>query len=100
VEVLAAAEHEAHIALLTQQLEQALEDRKAAAVARVEAEGLMQITIRVFHGLAIRMRQLLGTLGLDPPAIPATDQAGVCLWFSDVMRQINSLPDTLRQRLR
>jgi hypothetical protein len=64
---------EARIALLTQQLEQALEDRKATAIARIEAEGLMQSTIRVFHGLAICMRQSLGTLGLDPHAISAAD---------------------------
>jgi hypothetical protein len=52
----------------------------------------MQITIRVFHGLVICTRQSLGTLGLDPPAIPAADQAGVCLWFSDVMRQSTPSP--------
>jgi hypothetical protein len=96
--VSAAAEREVRIALLMKPLEEALEDRKVAAIARIEAEGLMQSTSRVLHGLVIRTRRSLEMLGLNPPAIPSNDQAGVCLWFSDVMGRINSLADVLRQR--
>jgi hypothetical protein len=65
------AECDASIAFITTQLEKALKDEKIASVALAQPRAMLTDTVRVFRGLAVRVRPMLEALGLEPPCIPS-----------------------------
>jgi hypothetical protein len=93
------AERDASIVLITAQLERALEDKMASSVALAQARATSADTVRAFQGLTIQVRPTLATLGLKPPLILSEPDGIIALWFADVIRQIGSLPERLRQVL-
>jgi hypothetical protein len=94
------AEHDTSITLITVQLERALEDKTAASIASAQARAVLAKTIRAFRGLAVQVRPVLATLGLEPPMIPSEQDGSIALWFADIIERIGSLPERLRQVLR
>jgi hypothetical protein len=56
-------------------------------------------TVKLFRGLAIQVRPALVALGLDPPEIPSVIQGDIALWYVDVVGQISSIPERLKQVL-
>jgi hypothetical protein len=71
-----------------------------ASIARVQDTAVVTETVKVFRGLAIRMRPALDTLGLEPPPVPSTIQGDIAFWYTNIVGKIGSLPERLRQVLR
>jgi hypothetical protein len=93
------AKWDASIAFITTQLEKALKDETTASVALAQARAMLTDTVRVFRGLAVRVRPMLEALGLEPPCIPSQSEGSIALWFADFIGQIGSLSKRLRQVL-
>jgi hypothetical protein len=93
------AERDAHIMLTTTQLKRALENEATSSLAAAQANSALVGIIRAFRGLAIQVRHVLETLGLEPPPIPSNSEGNIALWFVEVTGRIDSLPKRLMQVL-
>jgi hypothetical protein len=79
------AERDASITFIKMQLEKALEDETIASIALAQARAALTDTVRVFRGLAVRVRPVLEALGLEPPWIISESEGNITLWFTDVI---------------
>jgi chromosome segregation ATPase len=69
-------ERDASMALITAQVESALEDETAASIALAQARAALADTVHMFRGLAIQVRP---TLGLEEPLIPSVPDGSIDL---------------------
>jgi hypothetical protein len=93
------AGQDARIVLAMMQLERGLENEMTSSIVAAQAKSALAETIRAFRGLAVQVRPTLVMLGLEPLPIPSEPEGSVALCFWEIIGQISSLPERLRQVL-